>query len=31
MSVLIPDYLAEKQFRPRQAHEYERTIRGFEG
>ncbi len=30
ISLLIDDYLREKAFRPRQAHEYRRTIRGFE-
>jgi integrase len=31
ISALVEDYLREKNFRPRQAHEYGRTIRGFEG
>ena len=31
ISALVEDYLREKAFRPRQAHEYARTIRGFEG
>jgi integrase len=31
ISALVEDYLREKAFRPRQAHEYSRTIRGFEG
>jgi hypothetical protein len=31
ISALVDDYLREKGFRPRQAHEYARTIRGFEG
>jgi integrase len=31
ISSLVEDYLREKAFRPRQAHEYARTIRGFEG
>jgi len=31
ISALVDDYLREKAFRPRQAHEYARTIRGFEG
>jgi hypothetical protein len=31
ISALVEDYLREKAFRPRQAHEYGRTIRAFEG
>jgi integrase len=31
ISALIDDYLREKAFRPRQAHEYRRTLRAFEG